>query len=490
MTAAGSPESRSLGVRDAELMSVSGTGELAMLRSDGVLAVSPLTGARSPRDMAANVFDADWSPNGELAAIRRWDPRQGLTPLEFPLGHPIGGSALKTSAQRIRVARDGKRVVISEQPLIAETSRLRLVDVSGDVRDLGTWSSMTGFSFSPDGREIWLSGARAGSGPVLWAVGLTGNARVLARFPGEPVLMDVASDGRALIAIVERRTHMTAVVDGQERDLSWLGASGVRGITDDGRTIVFEDVGDAPGAARSVWIRTIDGAQATRLGEGRPLDIAPQGQWVAATNTGPPAKLVIYPTGPGTPRVLVEGAQDYPGATFLQNGRGLLVVETPMPDQRSPLPFAFKLFDLTSGAVTAIGSDAGPIHVRHAVAPDGRSLIVKRQGGAFFVVPLDGSAWKWDTLQPIPGLSEQDFVKEWTEEGVYTQQFDPRALRIDRVQIPSGARSTWKTLAPADASGVERPGAGGFFAMTPDARTYVYSFSRALSTLYLVDGLK
>ena len=85
---------------------------------------------------------------------------------------------------------------------------------------------------------------------------------------------------------------MIAVVDGQVRDLSWLSASAIRGITDDGRTIVFEDVSDAPGAARSVWVRTVDGAPAMRLGDGRPLAIAADGKWVAATITGPPARLV------------------------------------------------------------------------------------------------------------------------------------------------------------------------------------------------------
>jgi eukaryotic-like serine/threonine-protein kinase len=225
MTAAGSPESRTLGVRDAELVGVSSSGELALLRSDGVLAVSPLTGARSPRDIAADVASADWAPSGELAAIRAWDPRQGFTPFEFPLGKSIGGTDLKTVAQKIRVARDGKSLAFTEAPLVAETSRLRLIDLSGTVRDLGTWSSITGFRFSSNGREIWLSGERAGSGPVLWAVTLTGDARVLARFPAEPVLLDVAPDGRALITTVEQRMHMTAVVDGQERDLSWLGAS-------------------------------------------------------------------------------------------------------------------------------------------------------------------------------------------------------------------------------------------------------------------------
>ena len=490
LTSAGSPEARALGLRDVDLLDVSKTGELAMLRPNGVLAVAPLTGARAPRDISDRVAAAEWGPDGAaLAAIRAWDPARSFTPIEFPLGRAIAESSWKGSATQIRVAPDGKSIAITQTPLVAQATRLSIVSLAGELRDLGTWSSITGFGFGPDGSEIWLSGERDGSGPVLWAVTLTGNARVLARYPGEPVLLDVAAGGRVLMATVERRLHMTAVVDGRERDLSWLSDSGVRGITNDGRTVVFEDVSDAPGSARSVWVRTVDGAPAMRLGEGRPLDIAPEGQWVAATITGPPARLVLYPTGPGSPKVLLEGAEDYPSASFLPDGKRLLVVETPMTG-RSRAPFHYKLADLATGAVTAIGPETGAVHIRHAVSPDGRSLLVKRQGDGFFVVPLESTVWKWESVRQVPGLEETDFQREWTTEGVYFTRLEPRALRIDRVQVPSGARTFWKRIGPSDLAGVNSPGAGGFFALTPDGRTYAYSYARTLSTLYMVEGLR
>ena len=489
MTATGSPESRALGIRDMDLLDVSSGGELAMLRPSGVLAVAPLTGARAPRDIMDRVHAAEWGPDGTLAAIRAWDPQRSFTPLEFPLGRSIAEPRWKGSAQRIRVAPNGKSIAVSETPLIAQASRLSLVTETGEVRDLGTWSSITGFCYRADGQEIWVSGERDGSGPVLWAVTLSGNARVLARFPGEPVLLDIAPDGRALIASVERRLQMTAIIDGREQDLSWLSGSGVRSITDDGRTIVFEDVSDRPGAARSVWTRTIEGGPATRLGEGRPLDISPRGEWAAATITGPPSKLVLYPTGPGTPRVLAEGAYDYPAATFFNGGHKLLFVES-REATRTPVPFNFKIADLGSRTVTSLAPTEGGVHVRHAVSPDGRSLLVKRQGGAFFIVPLDITTWKWESARHIPGLGEPDFIRRWTDDGVYVMLFEPRALRIDRVEIPSGKRVVWKRLVPTDLAGVSSPGSGGWFAVTRDGRTCVYSYERTLSTMFLVEGLK
>jgi len=45
----------------------------------------------------------------------------------------------------------------------------------------------------------------------------------------------------------------------------------------------------------------------------------------------------------------------------------------------------------------------------------------------------------------------------------------------------------WKTLFPADAAGVDS--IGGIL-ITPDAKSYTYSYPRTLSDLYVVEGLK
>lgn len=214
-----------------------------------------------------------------------------------------------------------------------------------------------------------------------------------------------------------------------------------------------------------------------------------KGDLVASTTTGPPAKLVLYPAGPGDERVVAEGAYDYPAASFLPNGEKLLFVETPSAS-RVETPFTLKLADVRSGTITPLTSDLGAVHVRHAISPDGRSVLLKRQGGAFFPVPITAERWNWDGAQAIPGLGEPDFIRRWTPDGVYVLRFEPRALRIDRVEIPSGKRTTWKQLAPIDLAGVENPGRGGFFAVTPDGRAYAYSYERSLSTLYLVQGLR
>jgi len=58
---------------------------------------------------------------------------------------------------------------------------------------------------------------------------------------------------------------------------------------------------------------------------------------------------------------------------------------------------------------------------------------------------------------------------------------------VDRVDIATGKRTPWKTLAPADLAGVHGV---TVVRMTPDAGLCLYSYLRTFSDLYLVQGLK
>jgi hypothetical protein len=58
--------------------------------------------------------------------------------------------------------------------------------------------------------------------------------------------------------------------------------------------------------------------------------------------------------------------------------------------------------------------------------------------------------------------------------------------RISLVDLATGRRSVWRELVPRDPAGimnVYQP------IVTPDGRTYAYGWHRAISDLYLVDGL-
>ena len=75
-------DSNRLDLPEAELLSVSSLGELA-LSLGGTLARVPLTGG-APREMIEGVRDADWSPDGQSLAVIR--DVEGKRRLEYPIG--------------------------------------------------------------------------------------------------------------------------------------------------------------------------------------------------------------------------------------------------------------------------------------------------------------------------------------------------------------------------------------------------------------------
>ena len=86
--------SRELGPKDADLLSISKNGELAIRLNTvnlggyaraGTLARVPLSGG-TPREVLENVQDADWAANGESMAVVRFVPENSHWRLEYPIG--------------------------------------------------------------------------------------------------------------------------------------------------------------------------------------------------------------------------------------------------------------------------------------------------------------------------------------------------------------------------------------------------------------------
>ena len=58
---------------------------------------------------------------------------------------------------------------------------------------------------------------------------------------------------------------------------------------------------------------------------------------------------------------------------------------------------------------------------------------------------------------------------------------------VSQIELATGKRQLWKKLQPPDASGVYSIGT---FRVTPDGRSYFYSYRRTLSQLYTAAGLR
>jgi Tol biopolymer transport system component len=89
----------------------------------------------------------------------------------------------------------------------------------------------------------------------------------------------------------------------------------------------------------------------------------------------------------------------------------------------------------------------------------------------------------------VPETDENDTPSDWSSDGrsmlVYRRGEVPS--RVYWVDAASGRRALWKTIDPDDPAGLDT--ISPVFA-TPDGKSYVYGFTRILSDLYLVTGLK
>jgi hypothetical protein len=118
------------------------------------------------------------------------------------------------------------------------------------------------------------------------------------------------------------------------------------------------------------------------------------------------------------------------------------------------------------------------------LSPDGRLVNALGGDGKQYFYPIEGG----DPIL-VPGLQPAEYILTWTQDGrsFLVQNFAGMPGVVTRVDFPSGTRTPWKQIVPADAAGVNSVGRTNF---TPDLKSYVYWYGRVLSDLYVVEGLK
>jgi len=477
----GELHSRTLGLR-ASLASVSRDGTLAIIAGH-TLARVPLSGGESPRELQNNAAAADWSPDSaDLAVV---SVGQGPANIQFA-GKELYSSP--ASLTHLRVSHDRSGIAVVERPQVTRPdAQVRWVATDGTTRVLSSgWREITGLSMAPDGREIWFTAAGKGAGPALYAVSLDGKERKIAAFPGRFTLHDVSPEGAVLVSQVAATTElMVRAKSHTERDFSWLGASTIAGLSDDGQTLLFDDIDDVSGGGHAAFVRSADGAPPIRLGAGTPLALSADGQWALATvDEPPPARLLLYPARAGQGKVVAQGSFGYVAASFLPGARRAVVAINTRTAE-----YQLLLVNLETGRATAVTPTW--MHVRHAVSRDGRYLMAKRIRQQFHLFPLDGAQREWDELPPIKGLDQNDFPAGWSDESsmVYISTPAPDVVGrvLSTIDIRTGERQVVGVIAPRDGTGVT--GVSNVVT-TPDGQTVAYSYNRVLSTAYVVRGLK
>jgi len=488
-----SPEYRPLGLKSAQLRAVSSAGELALqLRPrlwfgfhQGTLAQVPLGGGE-PRELLENVQEADWTPDGAgLAVLRVTGDARWL--IERPPGKAVYETDKRTAGMRLS-ARTGQIAFLESFEYFQRRKlEVGVVDADGRKRVLLKVPGATGLAWGPTGREVWVSADDPDGGSSVSAVDLEGRRRLLYRSAGSLRLVDVALDGRILVTLDDVQVGMSGRAAGGSRDvdLSWLDGSVATDLAPDGSRVLFNETGAGGGARGAFYLRGLDGSPAVRLGEGAAQSLSPDGSSVLIQPPGEPTTLAIVPIGAGpTRRVPLAGISDVvEGYWFFPDGKRVLFAGR-APGQ----PFRLFAVDVEGGAPRAVTPE-GVLNFggETPLSPDGRW--VSANGGPIGkrferIYPVEGGE-----PRELPGFTPGDAVIRWSADGrsVYAYRRDELPAALVRIDVGTGARETLREIVPPDPAGVATI---TWMKMTPDARSYVYNYTRRLSTLYLVEGLR
>jgi eukaryotic-like serine/threonine-protein kinase len=475
-------ESRSLGIQDADILSISRTGEMLILMPSGKRTLSqvPLTGG-SPRELAEQIFGADWAPDGSAMAISRG--ANGKSYLEFPPGKILYESAKRID--RIRFSGSGDAITFVEHNVGGANGIVIVIDKNGKRIAESKEVYPVGISWGPQDKEVWFMtlSMEAGGGHELYALNLSGSVRMIQRFTGGTGLFDVGSDGKVLVGFTDDRVilMLNSSREKEERELSWLDFTWVVDFSPDGKQILMWERGQgSESPSGTIFMRGIDGSPAIRLAGGAPSDVSPDGKWVLA-DVGS-QKIILVPTGAGNIRsfeYLEYFGIDSVG--YLPDGKHILI--NGLNKNRESF---LLLQDIGGGKPKLIetkGLDVNP-GSGAMISPDGKFLLMQNSEGAPFYYEISTQ-----TARPIPQLEPGEIPFQWTSDGssVLVMSRFVVPAKVFKVNISTGARKLLREIHPPDLTGVSGISSILF---TPDETMFAYSCVRRLTTLYLVQNLR
>jgi hypothetical protein len=491
-TRADSPETRSLGLSRAEILSISSTGQMALLlaprfgqlfraphsdlsgdpsRLRGMLAEAPLAGG-APREILEETYFADWSPDGKSLGVVHYV--RGKNRLEFPLGRLLYETN-EVLFPRIAISPSGDRVafVFRNHLYVSEPGGGRVLDLRERAMEIA-WCRRTD--------EIWFNSV-AGGTTELSAVVPGARKRRVTTLPGDFIIHDISADGRVLLGRINESSEILGDYPGEARprNLSHLDRSVAAVLAPRGDTLLINEMGQGD---RSVYLRKTDGSAPERLGEGYAWALSPDEKLVLAS-ARPDPQIILIPTGPGqrrhvdTPGLIHGGRMGF----FPDNRRIWFMAEDPQRKRRAWVQ------DLDGGKPRAI---TPPGVGGCLMSGDGRFLCARAVDGNWYLYRTEERA---EDPLPVLGLLPGDEPTQWTPDGLlYVRSADavrPEeaaiVARVYRLDPRTGRRELWKEIPPVN------PLAGGGIGtilFSADGKTCVYTHHRYSSELFLVEGLK
>jgi hypothetical protein len=185
-------------------------------------------------------------------------------------------------------------------------------------------------------------------------------------------------------------------------------------------------VGRGVAAKPTVFIRGMDGSDAIRLGEGRPLALSPDAQWALAVQDDASTQVVLLPTRTGDVKPLPRG----PIAEYLDWAAW-------SPDRRRIFLAGRDASDVRRTYVQDVdGGDPRPItpegFVGLLLSPKGETLATVDRYGEYYLCPVDGKS----DPTPLPGYVDGDVLLQWSDDG--------RFLFIREAEISRSASTAWR----------------------------------------------
>ena len=262
---------------------------------------------------------------------------------------------------------------------------------------------------------------------------------------------------------------------GGERDLSWLGWTIAQAISPDSKWVLFSEQGEPAGSGYIVAMRSFDGSAPKRLGEGHAFGMSPDGKWAAATRADGRPQITVLPTGPGQPHnVDVADLEAVARASFFPDGKRFLV-------HGAEHGHAYRVYAVNSG-----GGKPTPITpegvVSLTLSHDGKELAAQDLSGSIIIYSLEGKP-----ARAVPSTNGM-LPLQWSTDGrfLFATVRDEVPARVLRVEPATGRQELVRKLIPGDSGGVYSV---WNLHITPDGKTYAYSYRQTLSNLYVAEGL-
>jgi serine/threonine protein kinase/Tol biopolymer transport system component len=477
-------ESRSLGLSPANILGIGANGQMAVSlgmhhtqiwMTSGTLAEVSLNGG-APRPVLENVCEGDMSPDGKRMAIVRCSGAEET--LEFPSGRVL----FRTNGyiSNVRVSRTGDAIAFAEHPILGDDRGfLTLVDLQGKSKRLTKeFGSIRGVAWSPSGKEVWFTASGSAEPQALLAVDLQGTLRSILSSPAYLWLQDISASGKVLLGDTQEgggiSFHAASGSIDQAVDVS-SESNEADGISSDGTRLSVTYSGANSGFDYTAYFVKNDGSPPVRVGDGSGIGITPDGKQLLVAMASAPNHLRFYPTGPGDARdidISPVHVLDWRGSW---NSDGSLLAFTGAENGKQPRVY---VLDMAAGKVRPVTAEGV---TNPFFAPDGHSLIARNAQREFALYPLDGGG-----PQPVKGLEPGETPVQFGTGGKLYTWNGAFPAHIMVVDLASGERQLATTLAPADPAGVLY----GEVLATPDGKMFAYRYRRAVTNLFLAEGLK